>query len=430
MRLLIWTALFTPSTSFFLPPTPSQSNLSPTRISPRSAPLSAIDPSHLDLLHSTSQFLADAAVATGDAVADPEKAGWWANYLQVFKGGLLFVHDKLVDPPLQSLGFEHNWGVSIGLFTFFVRSALVPLSFQQTKSAEYMKALKPYQTEIKEKFADNKDMQNRALSKLFEDANQNPLAGCFISLLQLPIFLGLYRSVTLLAKEGKIDEGFLWIPSLQGPVEAPTFRGMEWLTGGGKFPWEWHPTMGWEAALPFLIMPVALVLLQSFTMSVLTPAQDQEGMTEEEIEQLESSQRVLKFLPLMIGYFSLQVPAGLTIYWATSNFFSLLQTVVVKQYYKLNPPQIELPDYWDALDDVANMSDDQRREAAKAGISTGPKFEDLMDEAKFHVVVDRDAIPRREESESWKRVHANKGGKVAEQFVGWGVKSTEAAGVE
>ena len=76
----------------------------------------------------------------------------------------------------------------------------------QTKSAEYMKALKPYQNEIKEKFADNKDMQNRALSKLFEDANQNPLAGCLISLLQLPIFLGLYRSVTLLAKEGKVGE--------------------------------------------------------------------------------------------------------------------------------------------------------------------------------------------------------------------------------
>ena len=70
----------------------------------------------------------------------------------------------------------------------------------------------------------------------------------------------------------------------------------------------------------------------------------------------------------MIGYFSLQVPAGLTIYWATSNLFSLLQTTAVKQYYKLNPPEIELPDYWDALDDVANMSDEDRREAAKAGI--------------------------------------------------------------
>ncbi|GMH84398.1 hypothetical protein TrVE_jg5147 [Triparma verrucosa] len=359
------------------------------------------------------------------AVGETEKNGWWEQYLQIFKTGLLIVHDNLVDPPLAKMGVEHTWGVSIATFTLFVRSALVPLSFQQTKSAEYMKALKPYQTEIKEKFADNKDMQNRALSKLFEDANQNPLAGCFISLLQLPIFLGLYRSVTILAKEGKIDEGFLWIPSLQGPVEGPTFRGMDWLTGGGKFPWEWHPTMGWEAALPFLIMPVALVLLQSFTMSVLTPAQDKEGMTEEEAEQLESSQRVLKFLPLMIGYFSLQVPAGLTIYWATSNLFSLLQTTAVKQYYKLNPPEIELPDYWDALDDVANMSDEDRREAAKAGISTGPKFEDLMDEAKFHVVVDREQMPLRAESVSWKKVKGEGGGHVAEQFKSWGVKSVE-----
>ena len=83
-----------------------------------------------------------------------------------------------------------------------VRSLLVPLSLQQSKSSEYIKALKPYQDEIKAKFKDNKDMQNRAIAKLYEDANTNPLAGCLVSLAQLPIFLGLYRSVTRLAREG------------------------------------------------------------------------------------------------------------------------------------------------------------------------------------------------------------------------------------
>jgi len=66
----------------------------------------------------------------------------------------------------------------------------VPLSIQQTKSAEMMKALKPYQNEIKEKFKDNKDMQNRALSKLFEVSgakrqNNNIPLPLFKKLLQL-----------------------------------------------------------------------------------------------------------------------------------------------------------------------------------------------------------------------------------------------------
>ena len=75
-------------------------------------------------------------------------------------------------------------------------------------------------------------MQNRAVAKLYEDANTNPLAGCLESLAQLPIFLGLYRSVIRLAREGVIDEPFLWIPSLEGPVTAADYRGLEWLTQG------------------------------------------------------------------------------------------------------------------------------------------------------------------------------------------------------
>ena len=113
-----------------------------------------------------------------------------------------------------------------------------------------MKALKPYQDEIKEKFKDNKDMQNRALSKLFEDSNTNPLAGCLVSLLQLPIFLALYRSVTFLAREGNLDEPFLWIPSLEGPVSAANdYRGMEWLTQGWVHSSD--SLFGWEPALGY-----------------------------------------------------------------------------------------------------------------------------------------------------------------------------------
>jgi len=271
-------------------------------------------------------------------------------------------------------------------------------------------------------------MQNRAISKLFEDTGANPLSGCLFSLLQLPIFIGLYRSVTLLAKEGQLDEAFFWIPHLDGPVSPPTYRGMDWLTTG------WHtgvngflePQMGWETTLAFLIMPIVLVLGQSFTMSVLSPPIDEKASPEER-ENLEKSQRFLKFLPLMIGYFSLQVPAGLTIYWFMSNMFTVSQSLLVKAYYKANPPKVELPDYWGALDDVSKMTPEERRKAAEAGISTGPKFSDLIDEARYHYVVERNSL--RAESPSWERAQGK--AEIPAEFAEWVAKASvkEAANV-
>ena len=242
-------------------------------------------------------------------------------------------------------------------------------------------------------------MANRATAKLFEDANANPLSGCLISILQLPILIGLYRSISLLAKDGQLQEPFLWIPSLEGPVSAANdYRGMEWLTEGWV---DGVPSLGWEATVAFLIMPVVLVLGQKLTMSVLTPEPDTSKMSDEEKEQQEKTAGILTFLPLLIGFFSLQVPAGLTIYWFTSNLYSLSQSLIIRKYYETNPPEIELPDYWDALDDVASMSPEEQRKAAEAGMAVGPKWQDVLDEANFHYVVERTAL--RENSAVWER---------------------------
>ena len=307
---------------------------------------------------------------------------------------------------------------------------LLPLSIQQSKSSEYIKALKPYVNEISQRYKGNDDAKNRAVGKLYEDANQNPLAGCFVSLVQLPVFLGLYRGVRWLANEGKLDESFLWIPSLEGPVGPPNYQGLDWLLQGWTqnaegFPFE--PSMGWETTLAFLAMPLILVVLQSSTMSILQPPVDADA-SEEERETMEKSQRFLKFLPLLIGFFSLQVPAGLTIYWLTSNLFTLLQSLGVRAYFAANPPKIELPEYWDnALNDknFDEMSPEERRQAAQAGISVGPKFEDLIDESRFHSFIERRAF--REDTEAWSRVLQSSSSDVPAEFQDWVTPTSGAA---
>jgi YidC/Oxa1 family membrane protein insertase len=118
---------------------------------------------------------------------------------------------------------------------------------------------------------------------------------------------------------------------------------------------------------------------------------------------METTQTVLKFLPLLIGFFSLQVPAGLTIYWFTSNIFTLSQSLAVKAYFAANPPAIELPDYWDSAlsGDGENMTPEDRRQASEAGIRVGPSFDDLIDEARFHCLIERKGI--RTETAAWQR---------------------------
>jgi YidC/Oxa1 family membrane protein insertase len=312
-----------------------------------------------------------------------------------------------------------------------VRSLLLPLSVQQSQSAEYMKALKPYVADIKEKFKNNEDAQNRATNKLYEDANQNPLAGCFLSLAQIPVFLGLYRGVRYLALEGDLGEPFLWIPSLAGPVQPPDFRGLEWLTEGWTFDGTPTPPLGWETTLAFMLMPVILVVLQSVTMQILQPPAD-DSMSEDEKKQMESTQNTLKFLPLVIGFFSLQVPAGLTIYWFTSNLFTVSQSLGVRAYFAANPPEIELPDYWDkTLDkdvDFASMSPEERRDASKAGLAVGPNFQDLVDEAKFHVYVERRSF--REETPAWTRAQEIGAAQIPEDLKSWAGPAKETNTVE
>jgi YidC/Oxa1 family membrane protein insertase len=431
-----------------------------------------------------------------------------------------------------------------------VRSLLIPLSVQQSLSTEKTKALKPYQAKIKERFESDKESQNKALAKLFEDSGTNPLAGCFTSLASLPVFLGLYRGVTALAKTGEIDEPFLWLPTLQGPVSAPDFRGIDWLTANWV---DGHPSMGWAATASFLVMPVLLVALQSLTLKILSPPPDPETSSEEEIEAYEKSAVILKILPFsvrsppppapngfasgksggdppnpprgrrgrggggsggsaeagrarereapsaaeadrvravggrppeppprpagarkrgergsarlfprrkrfasglglppnpprgrrrrtlrargakcltpppphpppppppppsQIGWFSMQTPAGLTFYWASSNLFTLFQSLAVRQYYKLNPIKVELPEYWQDLDNDEKANDP---ELAKQGLAKGPSMIELLDEARAHVVIERAST--REGSEAWGRVTAaGRKAEVAPALQGW-----------
>jgi YidC/Oxa1 family membrane protein insertase len=187
--------------------------------------------------------------------------------------------------------------------------------------------LQPTVKDIQAKYQSNPEVMNQKISEVYQTNNVNPLAGCLPSLVQIPIFIGLYRAVLDLAKENVLDESFLWLPSLEGPVYgADPTKGSAWLFDGWV---NGAPSLGWEDTLAFLILPVFLVISQFVSMELMQPK-----------DQPQQGNAVLKFLPLMIGWFSLNVPAALCIYWVTNNVVTTATSLIIRNSMKMEPAAV------------------------------------------------------------------------------------------
>jgi len=199
-----------------------------------------------------------------------------------------------------------------------------------------MQKLTPYQQKIQAKYANDEQTKNQLLAQLFQAAQVNPLAGCLPALVQIPIFISLYRALQNLIAENKLDEPFLWIPDLEGPVYmSPPGESLDWI----KSVFTGEPKLGWEQTIAFASIPIILYISQTISMKVLQPPKDPNRvMTEQE----QFSQNLVNNLPFIVAFFALNVPAGLGIYWVINNILTTVITIVVKDKFKNDqmPPEV------------------------------------------------------------------------------------------
>jgi len=162
----------------------------------------------------------------------------------------------------------------------------------------------------------------------------NPLAGCLPSLAQIPVFLGVYYSVTSIAKAKVFEEGFLWIPSLSGPI-ADRSEGISWLTEGWV---NGAPRLGWEDTLAYLTLPAILVVTQTVSLNLLGSF---EALEQDDSQATATTAVVLRLLPFMLGWFAMNAPSGLGLYWVCNNILTTATTVTVKKL--VEKPLIDIP---------------------------------------------------------------------------------------
>jgi YidC/Oxa1 family membrane protein insertase len=174
-------------------------------------------------------LLAAAGLAGAPAWADVDGLAAPAAPPKIDNGWLNPIVDSLnfvlgsIEGFYESVGLPNAYGWSIVTLTAFVKLLTLPLTKQQVESSMATQNLKPRLDAIKERYGKDKKKVQKETSRLYEEAKVNPLAGCGPSILQIPIFIGLYRSLNNVAKSGTLDnEGFLWIPSLAGaPARTP-----------------------------------------------------------------------------------------------------------------------------------------------------------------------------------------------------------------
>ncbi|PSS14267.1 Inner membrane protein like [Actinidia chinensis var. chinensis] len=266
--------------------------------------------------------IADAAVTADPATsggATVQKNGGWFGFiseamevvLKVLKDGLTAVH------------VPYAYGFAIILLTVLVKIATFPLTKQQVESTLAMQNLQPKIKAIQERYKGNQERIQLETSRLYKQAGVNPLAGCFPTLATIPVWIGLYQALSNVANAGLLTEGFFWIPSLGGPTTIAARQsgsGISWL-----LPFvDGHPPLGWYDTAAYLVLPVLLVVSQFVSMELMKPPQTDDPTQKNTL-------LVFKFLPLMIGYFSLSVPSGLSIYWFTNNVLSTAQQVWLRK---------------------------------------------------------------------------------------------------
>ena len=180
------------------------------------------------------------------------------------------------------------WWLSIVLLTLMVRAFLFPLTVKQAKNARAMQELKPEMEEVRRKHKNDRQKQQEAIMELYKERRMNPLAGFLPLLVQIPVFITMYRVIR------HFEE------TLQG------------FDSGGLF-WFTDLTM----ADPYFVLPVVsasiLVVAGGVSARNINPAQ----------------KRMMLFLPVGFTAFIARFPAGLFVYWITSNAFTLIQNVLI-----------------------------------------------------------------------------------------------------
>jgi YidC/Oxa1 family membrane protein insertase len=222
--------------------------------------------------------------------------------LPVFKQLIELLHWILVsiNDVLASLGLGPNWtwGLAIIGLTIIVRLVLFPLTWKQFSSAQSMQAIQPKIKELQKKYKSDRGKLQQETMKLYQEHRVNPFASCLPILLQLPVFISLYYAIKgtpyldPATTKALSEASFLWIPHLGLPD-------------------------------PYYILLVLYVVSQLISTELMLTTQTDK-----------SQKMIMRAMPIMFVFFLFRFPAGLFVYWVTTNIWTIGQQLLIRKVMK------------------------------------------------------------------------------------------------
>jgi YidC/Oxa1 family membrane protein insertase len=238
--------------------------------------------------------------------------------ISVFESVLVFIHNHVVGG---------SWGFAIVGLTVLVRAIMVPLTLRQLRSMQKMQLLAPKLKEIQAKYKEDKQRQNEEVMKFYREHGVNPFGACLPLLLQLPVFISLFYMLRTDLKKRICG------PALRAhgivsskAIEKATCNKVALHSAKFLF----LPDITAKATGVALVVLIALYVSSQVASTLMMSATAPAG-----------SRGMMLALPFVFVLILYRYPAGLLVYWITTNVWTMGQQYFVRR--SISPPSAAPP---------------------------------------------------------------------------------------
>ena len=212
------------------------------------------------------------------------------------------------------------WVLSIIGLTLVVRASLIPLFVRQIKSSRNMQLIQPKVRELQKKYGHDRERLGQETMKLYKDSGTNPFAACLPLIVQMPIFIALFRTIDRAANG--IAKGVLTQDQADSLSQAKVF-GAHIADTFTKASGDSAGQVKILAAILVVAMTATTFLTQRQLMTQNMPADALQG------QYAQQQKMLLYVLPLVFAVGGIAFPIGVLIYWTTSNLWTMGQQFYV-----------------------------------------------------------------------------------------------------
>src|SRR3954469_7150973 len=212
------------------------------------------------------------------------------------------------------------WALSIIGLTLVIRAALLPLFVKQIKSSRNMQLLQPRVKELQKKYGHDRERLAQEQMALYKETGTNPFASCLPLIVQMPIFLALFRLINKAAK-GE-TEGVLTQAQVDSLSQAKIF--------GARIADTFNGASGPDATHVRILAAILVVAMTATTFltqrQLMTKNMPHDAMTGQYAQQ---QKMLLYVLPVVFAVGGVAFPIGVLFYWTTTNLWTMCQQFYV-----------------------------------------------------------------------------------------------------